>query len=314
MKRKPFLALMGIVFTALMGLELSARELPAAASSVMSFPFEQIGTGLRWLALTGKPGNGLAFLLCTALSVIPVFIALRHKGDPIFLGENIVLCCTGIVVWIALFSMANPSCYRSAFPNMTAELLPIVRGIIGCTVWFFVMLWLVLRLARLFRFGDTKSLFAYLRMALFALCILFDAGIALSCGGALLKHLSSIQQSMDAVMAVLRFLTSALPYALNIVITLSALTLLDAYQTEDMETTVRSAERLSRRCRLALTITAASTVVWNVLQLLLSRFLSDVSIHVDIPVISLAFTLLILLLSRFLIENQTLQSDNDLFI
>lgn len=305
---------MGIVFAALMTLVLFVEELPAFFSSVMAFPFEQLGAGLRILALTGKPGNGVALALCAALSLLPVLLALRHKGKKVFLSENVVLCCIGVIVCITLFCMANPSRFLSAFPYMTAEILPIVKGIMGCTVWSFAVLWLVLRLVRLFRTGDTMRLFSYLRVALYALCVLFDAVIAISCGSALLDNLSSTQQSMDGVMAVLRFIASALPYALDIVITFSLLTLLDAYVAKDKENTVRIAALLSHRCCLGLSITAVSTAVLNVLQLLLSRFLSDISVNVDIPVVSLAFLLLVLLLARFIVENQKLQNDNDLFI
>ncbi len=314
MKRKTFVMLLGIVFAALMILAWFVAGFPTVFSSALAFPFEQLGAGLRALALTGNFGNGLAFALWMALSVLPALFALRHKGEKPFRGENIVLCCTSVVVCVTLFWMANPSKLLAVFPYLTGEFLPVAKGVLGCTVWSFLVLWLVLRLVRMSRSGDTHELLRYLRAALYALCLLFDAVIALSCGSALYKDLSAVQQSMDGVLAVLRFLASVLPYALDIGITLSLLTLLDAFAAGREEDTVKHADSLAHRCCIALGLTAASTAALNVIQLLFSHFLSDISVHVDLPLVSLAFLLLILLLSRLIVENRKLQSDNDLFI
>ena len=314
MKRKSFIVLMGAVFVALMALVLFVDGLPTVFSSVMAFPFEQIGAGLRALALTGNFGNGFALALCIALSFLPILSVLRHRGEKDYLSENIVLCCMSIAVFITLFSMANPSKLLSAYPFFTGEALPVVKGLMGCTVWSVIILWIILRLVRLFRGGDTKKLLCYLRVALHALCILFVAVIAISCGSTLLDGLSATQKSIDNVMAITRFIASSLPYIFVIGITLSLLTLLDAYIEKNEENTVRYADLLSKRCCLALGVTAASATILNVLQLLLSRFLSNVSVNVEIPVVSFTFILLILILSRLIVENWKLQSDNDLFI
>ena len=314
MKRKSFMILMGAVFAALMALVLFVDGLPTIFSSVMAFPFEQIGTALRALALTGNIGNGFALAICVALSILPILSVFRHKSEKEYPGENIVLCCMSIVVFITLFCMANPSKLLSAFPHFTIEALPVVKGILGCMAWSFIVLWVILRLVRLFRGGDTNKLLGYLRVALHALCILFTAVIAISCGSTLLAGLSVTQQSTDRVMAVIRFIASSLPYVFDIGITLSLLTLMDAYIEKNEEDTVKHAELLSKRCCWALGITAAATAALNVLQLLFSRFLSDISVHVEIPVVSLAFILLVLILTRLIVENRKLQSDNDLFI
>ena len=193
MKRKPFIILMGAVFTALMALVLFVDGLPAVFSSVMAFPFEQVGAALRALALTGNIGNGFALALYIALSFLPILSVLRHRGEKEYLGENIALCCMSIAVFITLFGMVNPSKLLSAFPYFSAEALPVVKGIMGCMVWSFIILWLILRLVRLFRGGDTNKLLCYLRVALHALCILFVAVIAISCGSTLLDNLSNTE-------------------------------------------------------------------------------------------------------------------------
>jgi len=314
MKRKSFIILMCAIFLALTVLVLSIDGLAAGFSSVMAFPFEQVGAALRALALTGNIGNGFALALCAVLSFLPILSVLRHRGDKDYTGENIVLCCMSIAVFITLFCMANPSRLLSIFPLFTIEALPVVKGLLGCADWSIFVLWIVLRLVRLLRCGDTDKLLCYLCVALHAVCILFVAVIAISCGGVLFENLEATGNSMDSVIAMVRFIVSAIPYVFDIGITLSLLTLLDMYVGKNEKYITKHADILSKRCCMALCVTAASVAILNMIQLLLARFISDVSVHVEIPIVSLVFVLLILILSRLIVENRKLQSDNDLFI
>lgn len=314
MAQKSFRILLIAVLAALMALVWLNEGAPSVFSSALAFPLEPLGAGLRTLSLAGNLGNGLAFALYAALSLFPALLALRHKSERAFRGENIALCCISAFLFFALFGMANPSWLLSAFPYMEGDFLPVAKGIVGGALWSFLILWLVLRLVRMFQTGDTQALLRYLRAVLYALCLLFDAAIALSCASALRDSLSASRQGMDGVMAVLRFLASALPYGLDIFVTLSLFPLFNAFLAGNEEDTAQHAGSLSRRCCLALCAVAAALAAFNGIQLLFSRFLTSVSVHVDIPIVSLAFLLLILLLSRLIVENRRLRSDNDLFI
>lgn len=312
MKRNHFLLLLGVFFLLLMALTVFSQQSPALLSSVMAFPMQPVAAGLRALSLTGALGNGAALALAVGLSLLPL-LTLRQKGSTP--AERLTICALSAVLFAALWLMAAPARLMALFaPLPPAQFLPIARSVLGGAVWAFAVLWLVLRLVRLFRTGTTPQLMSYLRAALVALCLLFTAAIALSCGGALVSGLSAAQRGMDTTMALLRFAASALPYGLDIAITLSAFTLLAQFTSGDAAEITRAASLLSRRCCMALGLTAAATALLNLLQILFARFLSDVSVQVQLPIVSLAFLLLILLLARLVVENRRLQDDNDLFI
>lgn len=67
------------------------------------------------------------------------------------------------------------------------------------------------------------------------------------------------------------------------------------------------------RCT-ALVVTTASPAVVNAAQLLFLPRLSQADTAVRFSLISIVFTLILLLLSRLLVENKRLREDNDLFI
>ena len=75
-----------------------------------------------------------------------------------------------------------------------------------------------------------------------------------------------------------------------------------------------TSEQLSRMCCVALGVTTALTAVFNVLQVVLMRSLTNVATQVEVPVVNIVFLAFVLLLSRLLVENKELREDNSLFI
>jgi hypothetical protein len=313
MKRKTFVLLLIGIFVGLMALIYSVDDKHSLFSSVMAFPFEQIGMGLRTLSLSGKIGNGLAVSICVAIALLPLILVFKNGSKKSYLAENVILCCMSIVTYLIIYGMANPS---RVYSGLLAEesFDSFKKGNMGCIMWSLIVLWGIIRVLRLFGNGNTKKLLSYLRITLYALCVVFVAANAISCGSELYKGLSVKQESMDSVIAVIRFITSSVPYVCDIVITLSLLTLLELYVGKQEDDMVRYVELLSKRCCMALGVSAASTVFLNVFQFLFSRYISNVSVYVDIPIFSFAFVLLTLILLRLIVENHKLQSDNELFI
>lgn len=308
MKRFPYLSLLFLFFFALIWLTIGVSKVPELFSSAMAFPFEQIGAGLRALSLSGTIGNGLALALFGGLGCLPLLGLSRNWRERLW--ENAALCCLAGLLLFALFHMAEPARLLRRFPNATAEFLPMLRGFLGCGVWSAAVLWLVLRLLRLFRQGDTKTLLGYLKNALYGLGFLFTASAAILWGQAL----PAFPGGADGAVTFLTLAGQTLSYGLDIAVILAALDLLAAFTQPENGNVVPRAEELSRRCCLSLGVSAAFSFGLNLLYLLLSPTLLNISLSLNIPVVSIAFALLLLLFSRLIVENRRLREDNDLFI
>lgn len=314
MRHKTFIALLVAAFVLLMIPVLFAGSLSGIFSSVMAFPFEQIGALLRALSLSGSIGNGAAAALLAALCTAPVAFAFckrRHKATAF---EKAALCVFAAVLALVLVAMANPSRLVLVFPDSTAQMLPIAKGVMGCLAWSFAVLCLVLRLSGLFVAGGIKELSTYLCKVLYGLCFVFVGVIALSFGKDFMAAIVAKQRVMDGFMAVLRFVLSALPYVLDIAITLSLITMIKSFAAEDSESAAKCAQRLSKLSCVAIGLSAAATAAVNAVQVAFAKRLSNIAVSVDIPVVSIAFALLVLLLARLVVENGKLKADNDLFI
>jgi hypothetical protein len=98
-------------------------------------------------------------------------------------------------------------------------------------------------------------------------------------------------------------------------VTFAALRLLDELRANRYSSeAVAATKRMTRICATALAATALATIGFNILQLLCIKAIMAINMQVNIPVISLAFVLAALLLTRFIAENKKLKEDNDMFI
>ena len=312
MKHKALMIMLVCEAALLFILVLLMNRFPGLFSSMMTFPFEQIAIGIKALSQTGRVGNGLAAALWVGISLLPLIPALRYRQNKAAAMEKISLFSLSCVLLLALYGMINPHVFCSFIPEAEGEYLAVIKAIIGVSVWSVIVLCVVLRIIRMFCLSDKVSLLRYLRMILHILCLLFAAAAVISLGSGL-TALSS-QKASDNIINVLRAVIASTPYVLDIAIIISTLNLFDIAMTEDQNGIVNAAEKLSKICCVALGITAALSAIFNVLQIILMRQLTNVVTTVEIPIISIMFVGVVLLLSRLVVENKQLRDDNSLFI
>ena len=314
MKHKTLIIMLVCEAVLLFILVLLTNRFPGLFSSMLAFPFEQIAIGLKTLSQAGRIGNGLAIALWVGISLLPSIPAIHYKQNKAAIKERITLFSLSCVLLLALYGMINPHVYCSFIPEAKIEYLAIVKAVMGGSVWSVIVLYVVLCLIRMFRTGDKISLLKYMQLLLHILCLLFAAVAVISFGSGLTASFGASQKALDNMIDLLRLTAASVPYVLDIAIIMSTLNLYDIVMTEDQDGIVNAAEKLSKICCIALGITTALTAVSNVLQIILMRWLSSVAATVNIPIGSIVFVGIVLLLSRLLVENKRLRDDNNLFI
>lgn len=291
-------------------------------SSITAFPFEQIGLGLRNLSLSGGPGNAAAIVIYAAVSLLPAAVLLVLSKKRSLHAEDGLLILLSIVLFAVLYLMINPGSIGMLTGGLTEYSAG--KSLLGVIVYSIVCGHLVLRLLRLFNGGGTDALVRYMSAILhllnmllvyiiFSTCLgyLFDSIASLKAGNAGNEHLLGASYFFLA----LQFIVGALPYAMDIFVVFAALRLLREMQTDRYsEKTVTAAERMSRLCTAALTVTVLSNIGLNLFQLLFAKSLMVIDTAVQIPIFSMTFVLAALLLTRFVTENKQLKDDNDTFI
>ncbi|MDR3270202.1 MAG: hypothetical protein LBT32_01620 [Peptococcaceae bacterium] len=322
MKRNVLMGLLGIEALLCVVLSILQASLTSVFSSVLAFPFEQIAGGLRWLSLSGGVGNAVAVLLYIAVSLLPVaaLLVLWYKRER--RAENGLLALLSAVLFAVMYLMINPGLIDTPAGGTMGQ--SVGKAILGGMIYSVLCGYLVLRVLRLFVVGEADQLVRYLSVMLSLLNVFFVYAVFGAGLDSLLQALASLrignvghEQLLGAsyLFLILRFMADALPNVLDVWVVFAALRLLREMRSDRYSAgTVGAAERMSRLCVAALTVTVLSNIGFNLLQLLFVKSLMVVNSSVQIPLFSITFVLAALLLTRFAAENKRLKDDNDRFI
>jgi len=318
MKRNAFILFLVLEAFLCLMLTLFREVMPNAFTAVIAFPFEQIALGLRALSLSGRLGNAAAIILYAAICLIPaaLFLNAARKRRPFL--EDWLLVLISVVLFAVLYIMINPGIIRH--PVSTGA----VKSFTGTIAWSVIATYIILRVLRLFFCADTQNLHKYMSVLLHCLAVLFVYCAFGSTFSDFLESVDAFQESNTAsqdglwvsmVFLGLQYLVNALPYILNVIVVFSGLRLLYELQADRYsQASVDAAGKLTQRCCQSLIIIMLTSVNFNLLQLAFVKNLRVLNTVVQVPILSIAFLLTVLLLSRYIWENKQLKDDNDMFI
>ena len=83
-------------------------------STLVAFPFEQIGAGLRVLSLSGGIGNGIAVVLYIVLSLIPAALFLRLRQREETCKADFLLPVLSVLLFAVLSRRPDPETCSAA--------------------------------------------------------------------------------------------------------------------------------------------------------------------------------------------------------
>ena len=321
MKQKKLIPLLVAEAVVLGGLALVTQLLPSVLSSVLAFPMEPVALGIKALAAAGPVGNGVAVMLFAACVLLPIIFALRIKSTPLSLvkdsrvPERAALIGLSCMILVGLYGSLNPGAFVKNIPEGAEESFSrVMRTFFSLSAITMLLLFIVLRLIRLFRIGSREQLLRYLRNFLCVLCMYFTGCLAVALVTGVVTLVKGMPTQADAVLCTLKTAATLLTLLLDILVSLHMLALLESAATEEQEGLADAASRLIRTSCTALACTAGASALVHAVQILLLPSLTDANATVELPVIDIFFILVILLLSRLLIENKQLREDNSLFI
>ena len=313
MKRKKLiliLAVEAVLICVLMALSKSVQNMNF---SILSFPLEPVFLGLKAAANAGPVGNGFAVLIAAVLILLPVFFALRTRGEGI-VPECVALLLLAGAIGLGLYGCWNPNAFRHELVGGSQEMESALRVIFSLCIMSMLILFIVLRLIRLFRDGHKEQLLHYLRGLLYVLCFLSTAGLAYTLSSGVLSAIDGLPTSADMTLMIAKTLTTAAGLILDLAVSFRMFDLLDAASSEEQEALKEAAGKVSRIGCITLACTVWFTAALHILQILLISSLTDNQFNVEPPINQVFFLLMILLLSRLLAENKELRDDNSMFI
>jgi len=287
--------------------------------NIFSFPFEQIGWGLRQLSLSGSVGNVVAIIVYLLIGALPIVGFLILKKNRKNAKVDFMLLALSILLYVMMYYMINPGLIISNVAGAG-------RMMWGATFYSVLMTYLVVRLLGTNKRVDLQSLQKSLRIVLVFILLLFVANVVIemfvnlpAAWTALAEKNTAVASASDLTLSyiglALRSITTALPNALSAVAVFFAIKALkellkDAYS----EAAVVWVKKIGVFCKRSLIVVAVVIMLVNVLQLIFAAQIHDIYILVSIPVFAIMFLLVIHVMAKYMEENQRLKKDNDLFI
>lgn len=290
--------------------------------SVICFPFEQVGLGLRWLSLLGRIQNVLAIVVYLALCLSPLLPLLLRLKKKTAKAEDSILAVMSLLLLYVLYMMINPGLIPlpSALGFGTATAKAILCG----TVYSVIVTYCVLCTLRIFFVSETEKLYKYMVILLFVTAVLFTVSIFGVELNGVLDQISSIKTAnlgsesglgFTYLFAVIKFLIDNVASVVSILVTFSGITFITELSSDPYsEETVDASEKLLRICKNGLIAIVCSSTALNLLQLLFMSSLRNINSSVQIPLFSVVFVLGVLILSKMIMANKSLKDDNDSII
>ena len=171
----------------------------------------------------------------------------------------------------------------------------------------------VLRLIETCWKADKKWLEKGLYTTLYFVVMLLVFEIVVGCLGTIFKQIPNL--SISYIFMVLQSMVKATPYALDIVIVFAGMKLLDTMKRDTYsDEAVVAVEKLANICTYSLVISMISGLAMNVLQVLSRNYLENVNLVITVPIFSIMFAFIVLLLAKYIRETQKVKQELDMFI
>lgn len=282
---------------------------------MITFPFVQIASGLRYLSLSSAVGNIVAIALYVVFCLIPMLFFVwrwvKHKLSYI----DALLPITTILMFIAMYQLINPALLNNV---VTKKLLTCI------TIYSVICTYLILKLIQLFQGKKLEKLCKYLTLLLWVVNILLTYYIVFTGTITFTQSIKELQSANSGnigelgptyLFLFLGMIVEIIPLIATIAVVLFVIRFVKHFAINRYsEQTVISTNKLSCVCKISLVATALSTMVFNLLQYAFGSRLYQINSNINIPVFSIVFVLVVLVFSQIISEGKELKDDNDSII
>ncbi len=284
------------------GLVILTRVLSLKAESIfdlLSYPLQKLADFLGFLSLKSSFGNAVAIGIYTVICLVPVFVLLIKVKSKTFQKADGLLVLMSAVLFAVIYLLINPSEMGMHSYNGEASVM------VAFSFWSLFFGYLILKFTDSISRAEGRKTEKLLSLVLRIM------------GAVFVFAFCTVKPSVTeiGIMTVLSFVNTAVPHIFGLVTVFGALRLLNEFTLDRYsENTVKEAEKLSSLCILAVKVSVVISALYNVLQLRFINELSNVNFKVEIPLLSLGFILLVLVMSGFIKDSKALKEDNDSFI
>lgn len=307
-------------------------------TTIFSFPFEQIGYGLRALSLSGNIGNiiaiGLYVIFCSS-PVIYYFI-LKRKGRST--EKEGLLFVISLCLFCGIYLYINPGLINQVegLSYFTADYMFIV----GSTIWSVIILYVLLCILHGIEKKDSVDLLSVIRNIIITIMVLTILDVGVNGILSLITEIKTVAESNSEelfsevidgatgqfigydfnlnrtyIWLTVKYILNCIPSIMLLRILFISKNIIGTLQKDSFdETAIKKLHKLAISCKNVVIAIGVLTVIQNFIQLGLEQYLLSANYQVVVPVYTLLIVFIIMLLARKFSETRDLKLDNDSFI
>lgn len=270
--------------------------------AALTTPMNWIGQGLRWLSLSGVPGNLCAWAVTLAICALPLLL-LRKPGQSAM--ERLLGVLMVPALFCTVFFLVNPTWLDTPL----REMYPFA-GL--CTVLSLLLSRWVLGLLRRMEGQENVALSKALSLLLTICGVLLSYQATFT---ALSEGIAFWESSQNGGIQILLLLLRMVLNLLTVWVMLSGAELAAHLGELDFDPeAVVLCDKTARICVWVVRRTVEIAACINLLQLLCFESMQNTDFRAELPLFSLALSAGLFLLCRLLRRGQALQEDNESII
>lgn len=299
---------------------------------LLILPLEKLGELLRNLSLSGKIGNIFAILLYIGICLIPMYPYVLLRKRRAFLKIDHFLIVISGALFVTLYLMINPF-YFNGFAEGGILIL-------GAAFYSLLVGYITLRFLYQYENANIKQLLIAMKILLYGLILVFFALVCIELFvtfpdnlqelGSFYLYMNELElleqiwygdssDRLGMLILLLQTFINVLPYIFNLYICSYGIFTLNSLQIDPYsDVSVMLIGKIADISVNSLKVTILSSAGFNLLQLLCFHRLSglNISLNADVrlPLLSIVFVLAVMILTKYVSENQKLKRDNELFI
>lgn len=299
MKHKKYLLFLLLEAAGVIGITKGMGVKVESVFDLLSFPLVKFADFLGTLSLSGGVGNAVAIIIYALVCLVPVFVMLSKMKQNNFKKTDSLLVLMSAALFAVIYLLINPSemGLRSEIDGASQ--------IVAFSFWSLFFGYIILKFTEKISETEGDKILKLL------------SGVIKVIGAVFMFAICTVKITATEIgfMTVLGFVNTAVPYVFALVTVFLSLELSGEFTSDRYsENTVKVAEKLSSFCMLSVKVSVVVSALYNVLQLRYINELSNVDFKLQVPLFSLGFILLVLVMTGFIKDSKALKEDNDSFI
>lgn len=290
--------------------------------SIISFPFVQIGYLVRTMSLSGPFGNVIAWIVYVLFCIAPLILLSVRIKKGLHKSEDILLILLCILLFVSIYYMINPGLAEGIL--VPARLSGSWKMGTSSVVYIVLIGYVILRLLRRFQTEMTSKLLIDLEVMLVVFAVILVLTLTFIMPLEIIREMKNIEAantmegidfSLTHLFIILRKGNKMIPLFYQILIVLAGFDLVQELKVERYShEVVEKAVQLGNKCKKAIMVTVAASIIINVLQLIAGAKLIHSDYHLDIPLISLLIVIITMLLAKYFAHSSQIKEEMDLFV